>query len=320
LYQSLLADAGNGVSLTKLMEQVRVVSLMLGGWWPSFTSRLCHVAGYHRLGTVLRAVLRVVHVAIQRHDTRARRPRSNNLRLGNSNSRWASQHHIRASIVPCLPLPLAASWLQNANLILARLVRWLDTLGSHRIRSGRERYVSHVSLSCESMLCASMCASLIRVGLWWVVLQALVAVQFVINYEEGGENCILLGDEGSEWLLSDIVGAAPYKGQRHMNMETLYGIGCARARARAFVCVLRCVMHARVWRCTYERTPSVCFLSFGSFRYEYGSRAGFWRLLQVFTQHQLPATVFAVAKALEANPAAATVSGVCACGVWGYDC
>ena len=52
-------------------------------------------------------------------------------------------------------------------------------------------------------------------------LQACIAVQFVINYEEGGENCVLNGDEGSEWLLSDIVGALPYKGQRHMNIETL---------------------------------------------------------------------------------------------------
>jgi len=48
------------------------------------------------------------------------------------------------------------------------------------------------------------------------------ALNFVINYEEGGENCILHGDPSSEHLLSEIVGAAPLKGQRHINMETLY--------------------------------------------------------------------------------------------------
>lgn len=53
---------------------------------------------------------------------------------------------------------------------------------------------------------------------------AKVAVQFVINYEEGGENCILNGDKGSEWLLSEIVGAASYPGVRHMNMESLYEV------------------------------------------------------------------------------------------------
>ena len=52
-----------------------------------------------------------------------------------------------------------------------------------------------------------------------------LALQFVINYEEGGENCVLNGDEGSEWLLSEIVGAQPYKGVLHMNMESLYEYG-----------------------------------------------------------------------------------------------
>ena len=51
---------------------------------------------------------------------------------------------------------------------------------------------------------------------------ARVAVQFVINYEEGGEHCILDGDDRSEWLLSDIIGATPYENARHMNMESLY--------------------------------------------------------------------------------------------------
>lgn len=54
---------------------------------------------------------------------------------------------------------------------------------------------------------------------------ANVAVQFVVNYEEGGENCILHGDEASEAFLSEIVGAAPWPGQRHMNMESIYEYG-----------------------------------------------------------------------------------------------
>ncbi|KAG7393043.1 chitin deacetylase cda1 [Phytophthora boehmeriae] len=52
-----------------------------------------------------------------------------------------------------------------------------------------------------------------------------LALQFVVNYEEGGENCRLNGDAASEHLLSDIVGATPYIGQRHMNMESLYEYG-----------------------------------------------------------------------------------------------
>ncbi|CEG46491.1 urate catabolism protein [Plasmopara halstedii] len=84
-----------------------------------------------------------------------------------------------------------------------------------------------------------------------------LALQFVLNYEEGGENCILNGDVSSEHLLSDIVGALPYMGQRHMNMESLY---------------------------------------------EYGSRAGFWRLHHAFTVRRIPLTVYAVGRALEQNP------------------
>ena len=90
--------------------------------------------------------------------------------------------------------------------------------------------------------------------------KARVAVQFVINYEEGGEHCVLNGDDRSEWLLSEIVGATPYEGVRHMNMESLY---------------------------------------------EYGSRVGFWRLHQMFQSREMLCTVFAVAKALELNPAVA---------------
>lgn len=88
---------------------------------------------------------------------------------------------------------------------------------------------------------------------------ARIAVQFVVNYEEGSENCILHGDDASEAFLSEIVGAVPFQGQRHMNMESMY---------------------------------------------EYGSRAGFWRLQRIFTRHQVPVTVFGVAMALQRNPAA----------------
>jgi allantoinase len=88
---------------------------------------------------------------------------------------------------------------------------------------------------------------------------ARVAVQFVINYEEGAENSILNGDAGSEAFLSEMVGAASHIGARAMAMESLY---------------------------------------------EYGSRAGFWRLLRLFNDRQVPVTVFGVAKALEANPQA----------------
>ena len=86
---------------------------------------------------------------------------------------------------------------------------------------------------------------------------ARIAVQFVVNYEEGAENCVLHGDAASEAFLSEIVGAVPYAGQRHMNMESIY---------------------------------------------EYGTRAGFWRLHRLFTDAGLPVTVFGVAMALERSP------------------
>jgi len=89
--------------------------------------------------------------------------------------------------------------------------------------------------------------------------EARVAVQFVVNYEEGGENCILHGDRASEAFLSEIVGAQALEGVRHMNMESIY---------------------------------------------EYGSRAGFWRLHRMFTERQIPVTVYGVAMALERNPEA----------------
>jgi len=86
---------------------------------------------------------------------------------------------------------------------------------------------------------------------------ARVALQFVVNYEEGGENNILHGDAASEAFLSEIVGAQPWPGMRHMNMESIY---------------------------------------------EYGSRAGFWRLHRLFTDRDAPVTVFAVATAMARNP------------------
>ncbi len=87
---------------------------------------------------------------------------------------------------------------------------------------------------------------------------ARIAVQFVVNYEEGAENCVLHGDAASETFLSEIVGAPAYDKARHMNMESLY---------------------------------------------EYGARAGFWRLQRLFTGRDIPVTVFGVAMALERNPA-----------------
>lgn len=87
---------------------------------------------------------------------------------------------------------------------------------------------------------------------------ARIAVQFVINYEEGAENSVLNGDKGSEAFLSDMVGAAAHPA-RAMAMESLY---------------------------------------------EYGSRAGFWRLHRLFAARRVPVTVFGVAAAMEMNPAA----------------
>ncbi len=86
---------------------------------------------------------------------------------------------------------------------------------------------------------------------------AKIAVQFVVNYEEGGENNILHGDGASEAFLSEIVGVAPWQGQRHWNMESIY---------------------------------------------EYGARAGFWRLHRLFTTANIPVTVYGVATALARSP------------------
>lgn len=84
---------------------------------------------------------------------------------------------------------------------------------------------------------------------------ARIAVQIVLNYEEGGENNILHGDAASEAFLSEITGAAPWPGQRHWNMESIY---------------------------------------------EYGSRAGFWRVHDLLAD--LPVTVYGVATALARAP------------------
>ena len=88
--------------------------------------------------------------------------------------------------------------------------------------------------------------------------RARIAVQFVINYEEGGENSVLHGDAGSEQFLSEIIGA-PAFAARHLSMESIY---------------------------------------------EYGSRAGFWRLWRLFGERRLPVTVFGVGMALRRNPEA----------------
>jgi OHCU decarboxylase len=86
---------------------------------------------------------------------------------------------------------------------------------------------------------------------------AYLAVQFVVNYEEGGENCVLHGDAASEAFLSEITGAQPWPGLRHWNMESIY---------------------------------------------EYGARAGFWRLHRMFTEAGVPVTCYGVATALARSP------------------
>lgn len=85
---------------------------------------------------------------------------------------------------------------------------------------------------------------------------ARIALQFVVNYEEGGENNILHGDAHSEAFLSEIVGAQAYENARHLNMESIY---------------------------------------------EFGSRAGFWRLHRLFCEREIPVTAFAVAMAMQRN-------------------
>jgi putative urate catabolism protein len=85
---------------------------------------------------------------------------------------------------------------------------------------------------------------------------ARLALQIVLNYEEGSENNVLHGDRAAETFLSDIIGAQPFEA-RHKSIESLF---------------------------------------------EYGSRAGVWRLLREFEQRKIPLTVFGVAMALERHP------------------
>ena len=87
---------------------------------------------------------------------------------------------------------------------------------------------------------------------------ARLALQIVVNYEEGSENCVLHGDAASETFLSEIVAAEPYP-MRHLSMESLY---------------------------------------------EYGSRAGFWRLMRILAERRIPVTIFGVSMALQRNPEA----------------
>lgn len=86
---------------------------------------------------------------------------------------------------------------------------------------------------------------------------ARIAVQVVVNVEEGAERSVIMGDGESEAFLSEMVGAVSHRGARAMAMESLY---------------------------------------------EYGSRAGFWRLFRILTERNIPATAFAVTEALRLNP------------------
>jgi putative urate catabolism protein len=88
---------------------------------------------------------------------------------------------------------------------------------------------------------------------------ARIAVQFVLNYEEGAESCVLHGDSASEQFLSEIANPAAYAA-RHLSVESMY---------------------------------------------EYGSRAGVWRILREFETRRMPLTVFGVAMALQRHPEAA---------------
>ena len=88
---------------------------------------------------------------------------------------------------------------------------------------------------------------------------ARIAVQIVLNYEEGSENCILHGDSAAESYMSEFIGAQPLPGVRNLNMESVY---------------------------------------------EYGSRAGFWRLMGMFARRSIPITIYGVGMALDRNPAA----------------
>ncbi len=99
---------------------------------------------------------------------------------------------------------------------------------------------------------------------------ARLALNLVVNYEEGAEYCLLNGDDRSETILSELGGLAPLQGARDLNMES---------------------------------------------NYEYGSRAGFWRVLRLFQERGLPFTTYAVSLALEQNPRAAAAIAAADCDV-----
>jgi putative urate catabolism protein len=77
--------------------------------------------------------------------------------------------------------------------------------------------------------------------------KARIAVQFVVNYEEGGENCLLHGDAASEAFLSEIVGAAAWPGQRHMNMESIYEYGARQGFWRLWRMFTECKLPVTVF-------------------------------------------------------------------------
>jgi peptidoglycan/xylan/chitin deacetylase (PgdA/CDA1 family) len=85
---------------------------------------------------------------------------------------------------------------------------------------------------------------------------AKIAVQIVLNYEEGGENCILHGDAASEAFLSEIVGAAPWPGQRHWNMESIYEYGARAGFWRLHRCCCgTCPSRSTAWPPRLARSP-----------------------------------------------------------------
>jgi allantoinase len=103
--------------------------------------------------------------------------------------------------------------------------------------------------------------------------EARIALNLVLNYEEGAEYCITNGDAHSETILSDLSGLVPLQGARDLNIESVY---------------------------------------------EYGSRAGFWRLLGLLRDRAVPFTTYAVGRALELNPAAAAAIGAADCDLVGH--
>jgi allantoinase len=102
--------------------------------------------------------------------------------------------------------------------------------------------------------------------------RARIALQFVLNHEEGAENSVLHGDAASETFLSEIIGAQAFP-MRHMSMESLF---------------------------------------------EYGSRAGLWRVLRAFEKRKVPLTIFAAAQALQRHPEAVAAYRELNCEIAGH--